>query len=155
MHIYDFHLKANGGEDIRFADYRGKKILIVNTASQCGLTPQYEQLQALYHNFNEQLVIIACPSNDFGHQEPGTDSEIAHFCQSNYQVSFPISSKLKVLGTDRHPLYTFLYELSGDDVSWNFQKFLFDEQGNYLTFFAPPVEPLSDEVLGAIGVELT
>lgn len=150
--IYEFQISdLLGKSNINFANFRGKKILLVNTASECGYTPQYAQLQELYENFHSQLVIIGCPSNDFGQQEPGTAPEIQHFCRQNYGVNFPLTGKINVkVGDNQHPLYQWLYQQSGKAVSWNFCKYLVNEQGKLSHFFASGIDPISETMLAAI-----
>ena len=153
--IYDFEVDGLLGEKIDLADHKGKKILIVNTASECGFTPQYENLQKLYDKYKERLVIIGFPANNFGLQEPGSDEEIASFCQKNYGITFPMAAKISVKGDDMHPLYKWLTtkELNGysdSKVKWNFQKYLIDESGNLVGVFSSRTDPLSDELTTAI-----
>jgi glutathione peroxidase len=153
--VYDYKLKTIKGEELDLSAYKGKKILLVNTASACGLTPQYKQLEELNENFKDKLQIIGLPCNDFAGQEPGTEEEIAEFCEVNFGVSFPLTSKVKIKGEEPDAIYQFLTkkELNGfsdSEVAWNFQKYLVDETGHLTAVFAPPVEPLSDEILKAI-----
>ena len=149
--IYDFKVTSLDGGTIDFAKYKGKKILIVNTASKCGYTPQYEGLEKLYEQHKDNLVIIGFPANNFLYQEPGNDEDIKSFCQKNYGVSFPMASKIDVKGKKMHPLYVWLTQkkynnYSDNSVKWNFQKYLIDEKGNLIDVFAPGVEPLSTEI---------
>lgn len=149
--IYDFKIESIDGGEIDFSKYKGKKILIVNTASKCGKTPQYEGLEALYKKYKESLVIVGLPANDFMSQEPGTDSEIKEFCQMNYGVTFPMTTKISVKGKNMHPLYVWLTQkkynnFSDNSVKWNFQKYLIDEKGNLIEVFEPGVEPMSAEL---------
>ncbi len=149
--IYDFTLEGIDGKPIAFKQFKGKKILLVNTASACGYTPQYAQLEELHTFFGDRLAVVGCPSNDFGNQEPGTNEEIAAFCQTTFGVSFPISKKIKVTGADRHPLYQWLSSQDYDkEVSWNFQKFLFNEEGKLMDVVSPSTEPLSADMLSLI-----
>lgn len=153
---YDYPLKDIKGNDLGLSKFKGKKILLVNTASVCGLTPQYKQLQELYENYKEKLEVIGLPCNDFGGQEPGSEKEIEQFCETNFKVSFPMTSKVQILGSNPHPLYEFLMkkELNGyrdSEVKWNFQKYLIDENGNLIKVFSPILEPLSEEILNMIG----
>lgn len=155
--IHNFTIKGLKGEEIKFSDYAGKKILLVNVASECGLTPQYAQLEEMYREFSDKFVIVGCPANNFGKQEPGTDAEIQEFCSLNYGVSFPLSTKISVKGKDQHKLYQFVTQktqngVQDSEVSWNFQKYVFDEQGFLTTIFDPQTEPASDEVLATLGV---
>ncbi|MDB5283854.1 MAG: glutathione peroxidase [Bacteroidota bacterium] len=152
--VYDYKLKNIKGNDLDLAAYKGKKILLVNTASACGLTPQYKQLEELYENMKDKLEIIGLPCNDFAGQEPGTEKEIAEFCEINFKVTFPLTAKVKIKG-DTDPIYQFLTqkELNGytdSEVVWNFQKYLVNETGNLVAVFGPQVDPLSEEVLSAI-----
>jgi glutathione peroxidase len=153
--VYDIKIEALEGGSINLSQYKGKKILIVNTASRCGYTPQYEGLQKLYDTYKDNLVIIGFPANNFLFQEPGTSTEIKTFCQKNYGVTFPMASKISVKGKDTHPLYVWLTQkkynkFSDNSVKWNFQKYLLDEKGDLIQVFAPSVEPMSDEILKAI-----
>ncbi len=154
--VYDYPLKDIKGNNLNLADFKGKKILLVNTASACGLTPQYKQLQELYEYHKDKVEVVGLPCNDFAAQEPGTPEEITQFCQINYGVTFPLTEKVSILGANPHPLYNFLMhkELNGhsdSEVKWNFQKYLIDENGNLVAVIHPQVEPLSEEVLGLIG----
>ena len=153
--VYGYKLKGIKGNEIDLSTFKGKKILLVNTASACGLTPQYKQLEELSENFKDKLQVIGLPCNDFAGQEPGTETEIAQFCEVNYGVSFPLTAKVKIKGDTPDAIYQFLTkkELNGyadSEVAWNFQKYLIDENGQLSAVFAPPVEPLSDEILNAI-----
>ena len=153
--VYDFTLQDIKGNPFELAQFKGKKILLVNTASACGLTPQYQQLEDLHQNYKDKLAIIGLPCNDFGAQEPGTETEILQFCESKYQVTFPLTQKVKVLGSNQHPLYSFLTHKaqnghSDSEVKWNFQKYLIDENGQLIQVFSPMVEPLSEELLNAL-----
>lgn len=149
--IYDFKVEKLDGGQINFADFKGKKILIVNTASKCGYTPQYEGLEKLYKQYQDKLIIVGFPANNFLFQEPGNNEEIKSFCEKNYGVSFPLASKISVKGKNMHPLYVWLTQkrynhYSDNKVKWNFQKYLLDEQGNLIGVFAPGVDPLSTEI---------
>lgn len=166
--IYDFKVPGLDGSDIDFSQYKGKKILIVNTASMCGNTPQYKDLETLYEKYKDKLVIVGCPANNFGAQEPGTNEEIKQFCTKEYSVTFPMTEKMSVRGDDIHPLYKWLVDQSkelakavptdnsrdlvwrkflSDPVIWNFTKFLLDEKGNLIAVFHNKVSPMSPEVL--------
>lgn len=151
--IYQFTVEDLYGENFDFSDLKGKKIIIVNTASKCGLTPQYKSLQSLYEkNKDNNLVIIGFPSNNFLWQEPGTNEEIAEFCRQNYGVTFPMMSKVSVLGPNQHPIYSFLTSkvLNGNIdsvVTWNFQKFLIDENGYVIKSISPRKQIDDIEVL--------
>ncbi len=157
--IHRFKIKNLNGSIIDFSDYSGKKILLVNVASECGLTPQYLQLQEIYNEFKDQLVIIGCPANNFGGQEPGTDQEIEKFCSLKYNVSFPLTTKISVKGDDIAELYKFVTKkdlngLEDSEVSWNFQKYLFNEQGELTHIFSPQTEPADEQILSAAGISL-
>jgi glutathione peroxidase len=151
--IYQFSAVPNIQEGLfDFSKLKGKKILIVNTASKCGLTYQYEDLEALYKKYQDSLEIIGFPSNDFMGQEPGTHKEIATFCKENYGVTFPIMAKVTVKGKEKHPIYQFLTEkskngLMDSKVKWNFQKYLIGEEGNLEKVISPKVEPFSEEII--------
>lgn len=159
--IYDFKVDGLSGGTIDFSKFKGKKILVVNTASQCGYTPQYEGLEKLYETYKDKLVIVGFPANNFGAQEPGSNEEIGAFCKKNYGVTFPMAAKISVKGADIHPLYQYLVaeaqklnaggsaERSAflkDPVKWNFTKFLLDENGKLVDVFPSKVTPMSDEI---------
>jgi len=153
--IYDFKVEALTGGTIDFAKFKGKKILIVNTASKCGNTPQYEQLEAISKKYQGKLVIVGFPANNFGKQEPGTNGEIAEFCKKNYGVSFPMAAKISVKGDDMAPIYEWLTEekyngFKNSEVTWNFQKYLLDEHGKLIAVFDPRTKPDAPEVIAAI-----
>ena len=167
--IYDFTAESNAGEQVNFKDYKGKVLLVVNTASKCGFTPQYDGLEALYKKYKDQgFVVIGFPCDQFGHQEPGTAEEIEEFCRLNYGVTFPLMDKIEVNGDNAHPIYKWLYSekpfagfgegetaqrmgqmlarmdpdyLSNPDIKWNFTKFLVDRKGNVVDRFEPMVTP--------------
>jgi glutathione peroxidase len=146
MSIYDFSAKLNNGADHSLAAYKGKVLLIVNTASQCGFTPQYQGLQELYAKYHDRgLEVLGFPCDQFGHQEPGNDDEIKSFCDVNYGVNFPLFSKIEVNGDHAHPLYKFLKSEKGgllsDAIKWNFTKFLVNKQGSVVERFAPTTTP--------------
>lgn len=150
--IYDFKVAGLDGGEIDFSKFKGKKVLIVNTASKCGLTPQYEGLQKLYDKYKDRLVVIGFPANNFKDQEPGSKEEIAEFCKKNYGVTFPMADKVSVKGDDISPIYKFLTEEAArkgleNPVQWNFGKFLVDEKGNLIATFAPKTLPMSDDIL--------
>ena len=150
--IYDFKVAGLDGTDIDFSKYKGQKILIVNTASECGNTPQYKDLEALYEKYKGNLVIVGFPANNFGGQEPGTSTEIKEFCTKNYGVTFPMAEKVSVKGDDVAPIYKYLSEQAAakgfaDPVKWNFGKFLIDEKGNLVATFSPKTQPMSEEIL--------
>lgn len=153
--IYDFKVAALDGSTIDFASFKGKKILIVNTASECGFTPQYEGLEKLYEQYKDKLVIVGFPANNFGSQEPGTNDEIKTFCKKNYGVTFPMAAKISVKGDDVAPIYQWLCHKSENgvldaEVGWNFNKFLLDENGKLLAHFESKVEPMSEEITGKL-----
>jgi len=132
---------------------------VVNTASACGLTPQYKQLQELYETTKDKLEIVGVPCNDFANQEPGSAEEIERFCEVNFGVTFPLLEKVKILGDTPHPLYQFLTQkalngLEDSEVKWNFQKYLINEEGKLTHIFSPVIEPFSDEILKAVGHEI-
>lgn len=148
---YDFKLRTIDGEEISLAKFKGKKLLLVNVASQCGYTPQYKNLEALSKQYGDKLVVIGFPANNFGAQEPGSNSEIKAFCTKNYGVSFPMMEKISVKGSDMHPLYKWLSTkdangVSGDAPNWNFCKYLVDEKGNLVKFFPSKTDPLSADI---------
>lgn len=153
--IYDFEFKTLQGEDVILSNYKGRKMLIVNTASECGYTPQYKELQQLYDKHGDKLVVLGFPANNFGGQEPGSNQEIATFCEKNYGVTFPVFEKISVAGKDMHPLYQYLStkEMNGvtdEKPNWNFCKYLIDEEGKVQAFFNSKVTPMSNEMLTAI-----
>ena len=166
--IYDFKVPGLDGNDIDFSAYKGKKIMIVNTASKCGNTPQYADLEKLYEKYKDKLVIVGFPANNFGEQEPGSNTEIQEFCKKNYGVSFPMAEKVSVKGDDMAPIYKWLVDQSRElaksiqgttskdlvwkrylqnPVDWNFTKFLLDEKGNLIAVFHNKVNPMSEEIL--------
>lgn len=153
--IYGFKVEGLEGGTIDFAAYKGKKILIVNTASACGFTPQYKELQALYEKYKEKLVIVGFPANNFGGQESGSNTEIKSFCEKNYGVSFPMAAKISVKGDDMAPIYKWLTSKVANgvldaEIRWNFNKFLIDENGKMLAYFPSKVTPLSEEILSKL-----
>jgi len=146
MSIYSFKIKDSQGIEKGLSDYQGKVLLIVNTASKCGSTPQYAELQTLYNNLHSQgFEILAFPCDQFGHQEPGSDEEIQEFCRLNYGVTFPVFSKIEVNGSGAHPLYQYLTGNKpgpkGPEIQWNFTKFLIDRSGNIVERFETPIKP--------------
>jgi len=151
--IFQFKVKTLTDEDFDFSSLKGKKIMIVNTASKCGLTPQYKDLQALYDTYkDDNFVIVGFPANNFMSQEPGTNSEIAEFCQQNYGVTFPMMTKISVKGDDMHPIYRFLTKQAksqdfGTEVTWNFQKYLIDETGVLFKAIPPKTLPTDDSII--------
>jgi len=151
--LYDFKVKDIEGKEFDFSTLRGKKVLIVNVASKCGLTPQYQFLQQLYDEYkNRNFIIIGFPSNNFKEQEPGTNEQIKQFCTLNYGVTFPLMDKVDVIGKNKAPIYKWLTEkgVNGKldaEVQWNFQKFMIDEKGQIVDFVAPKESPLSDKII--------
>jgi glutathione peroxidase len=146
MSLYDLSATLNSGEATRLADYKGKVLLIVNTASECGFTPQYQGLQELYARYKDRgFEVLGFPCDQFGHQEPGSDKEIQTFCETNYGISFPLFAKIEVNGPNTHPVYKFLKDEKGglltDNIKWNFTKFLVDKQGNVVDRYAPQTIP--------------
>ena len=144
--LYDLTVTSNRGDEIDLAQFRGRPVLIVNTASKCGFTPQYEGLQQLHEEFKDRgLVVIGFPCDQFAHQEPGDDGQIQEFCQLNYGVSFPLSTKVDVNGKDTHPVFAFLKEraggLLGSSIKWNFTKFLVAADGTTVKRFTPKTAP--------------
>ena len=150
--IYDFKVPAlDGAGTINFKKFKGKKIMIVNTASKCGNTPQYAELEKLYEQYKDKLVIVGFPANNFGGQEPGTREEIQEFCKKNYGVTFPMAEKVSVKGDDIHPLFKYLVDEAAkkgitDPIKWNFTKFLLDEKGNLITVIHNKTKVTSEEV---------
>jgi glutathione peroxidase len=147
MSLYDLSAKLNNGEDKKLSDYKGKVLLIVNTASECGFTPQYQGLQEIYERYKGRgFQVLGFPCDQFGHQEPGSDRDIQSFCETNYGVSFPIFSKIEVNGENAHPVFQFLKSkkggLLGDGIKWNFTKFLVDNEGNVVDRYAPQTIPV-------------
>ncbi len=151
--IYQFKVTDLSGKEFDFASLKGKKILVVNTASKCGLTPQYKNLQTIYDQYKDKnLVIVGFPANNFASQEPGTSTEIAEFCQQNYGVTFPMMDKISVKGNDMAPIYQFLTEkskngLEDSEVQWNFQKYLIDENGHLAKVVKPQTLPTDREIV--------
>jgi glutathione peroxidase len=157
--IYTFTLNSIDGKPAPLADYKGKVVLIVNVASQCGFTPQYSALEAIYEKYKDQgFVIVGFPANNFGAQEPGTNEEIKTFCSRKYSVTFPLYAKISVKGEDQAPLYSYLTKETGPgitgDIKWNFTKFLVDRNGKVVQRFESAVTPDSKEVTGAIEKQL-
>jgi glutathione peroxidase len=153
--IYSFKVKSVDGGTIDFSKFKGKNILIVNTASECGYTPQYADLETLSKRYKGKLVVIGFPANNFGEQEPGTNADIKTFCTSKYKITFPIAEKVSVKGTNIHPLFKWLTSKSengvmSSDIKWNFTKFLIDKNGNLVQKFDSKVNPLSAEITGLI-----
>ena len=153
--IHTFKVESLDGGTINFADFKGKKILVVNTASECGYTPQYKELEELYQKFKDKLVVVGFPANNFGQQEPGTNTEIKAFCTKNYGVTFTMAAKVSVKGDDAAPIYKWLCNKSQNgvldaEIKWNFNKFLIDENGNMLAYFPSKVTPMSEEITGKL-----
>lgn len=154
--FHDFSVKTIEGEEISLSKYKGKKVLVVNTASKCGYTPQYASLEKLYTQYKDQgLVVLGFPANNFMRQEPGTNEEIAEFCSKNYGVTFPMMEKISVKGKEMHPLYHWLTEAKQNgkedaDVDWNFQKFMIDENGNWVDVVGPGESPECDKIINWI-----
>ena len=154
--IYQFKVEDLSGDSFDFSTLKGKKILVVNTASECGLTPQYEQLQAIYEKYKDKnFVIVGFPANNFGAQEPGSNQQIATFCQKNYGVTFPMMAKISVKGSDMHPVYQFLTQkakngLEDSEVQWNFQKYLINEKGELAKVISPRTLPTDAEIVNWI-----
>ncbi len=150
--IHSFKVKSIDGGEIDFSKFKGKKILVVNTASKCGYTPQYEALEKVYEQYKNKLVIIGFPCNQFGGQEPGSSTEIVEFCKKNYGVSFPLADKIDVKGDNIAPVYKWLCNKTENGVldatiTWNFNKFLLDENGKMIAYFPSKVTPDSEEIL--------
>lgn len=148
--IYDLRVNSLDGEEIDFSRYRGKKLLIVNTASKCGKTPQYAGLEKLHEQYGDKVTVLGFPANNFLWQEPGTNAEIAEFCARNYGVEFQMFEKVSVKGGDQHPLYQWLQSKTGHKPDWNFAKYLVSEDGATVTFFKSGVQPLDQELLDKI-----
>jgi glutathione peroxidase len=150
--IYDFNVETIDGLDFNLGSLKGKKVMVVNTASKCGLTPQYKELESLYQKYGgEKFVIIGFPANNFMSQEPGSNSEIKEFCSKNYGVSFPMMAKISVKGADMAPVYKWLTHkeengVMDSDVQWNFQKYLIDEKGNLIDVVPPKESPMSERI---------
>ena len=150
--IHGFTVKSIDGKDIKMSSFKGKKILIVNTASKCGYTPQYESLEKVYEQYKDKLVIIGFPCNQFGGQEPGSNQEIVDFCKKNYGVTFPLADKVDVKGENTAAIYQWLTQKSKNGlvdatISWNFNKFLLDENGKMIAYYPSNIKPDSDAIL--------
>ncbi|OON68433.1 glutathione peroxidase [Hymenobacter sp. CRA2] len=153
--VYDFTVNDINGQPVKLSQYAGKKLLIVNTASECGYTPQYKELEELYRKHGDRVTVLGFPANNFGGQEPGTNQQIATFCEKNYGVTFPLFSKVSVQGADTAPLYQFLGSkaqngTTDDKPTWNFCKYLINEQGQVVAFYPSKVKPMSEELVAAI-----
>lgn len=149
--FYDLNLKSIDDKNINFSSFKGKFVLIVNVASKCGFTPQYKALEELYNEYKDNLVVIGVPCNQFGGQEPNSQSEIKEFCSANFGVSFLLSEKIKVKGSDKHPLYKWLTEkdkngTSNSNVNWNFQKYLISDSGELINYFYSTTSPKSSKI---------
>ncbi len=149
--LYDIQINTLQGKPINFGDFKGKYILFVNVASKCGFTPQYKDLEKLYQEYKDHLIVIGVPCNQFGHQEPGSSDEIQEFCQVNYGVSFLITEKVNVKGSNQHPLYVWLTNKENNGkksstVRWNFQKYLVDSEGNLIDFYYSITKPTSSKI---------
>ncbi|MBT2557074.1 glutathione peroxidase [Hymenobacter sp. ISL-91] len=154
--VYDFTLNDINGQPVPLSRYRGKKLLLVNTASECGYTPQYQELEQLSRQHADQVTVLGFPANNFGGQEPGSDAQIASFCEKNFGVTFPLFSKVSVAGPDAAPLFQYLGSKAQNGVTdekpnWNFCKYLIDETGHVVAFFPSKVNPMGEELLSAIG----
>lgn len=147
---HDFTLNTIDGEVFPLTKLAGKKALLVNVASKCGYTPQYEDLQNLHAQFGEKITVIGIPANNFGSQEPGSNLEIASFCEKNYGVTFQMMEKIDVIGKNAHPLYQWLEKASGASPKWNFSKYLIDENGGVIGFFPSGVNPLEEAIVGKL-----
>lgn len=149
--IYDFKLKSLDGKEVDFSQYKGKKLLIVNTASKCGKTPQYAGLEKLHEQYGNNVTVLGFPANNFLWQEPGSNEEIAAFCERNYGVKFQMFEKVSVKGKDQSPLYQWLQAKTGHKPDWNFAKYLVSEDGTQVTFFNSSVQPLDKKILDKIA----
>ncbi len=148
MNLSNFKFNAIDGKPFDVAKLSGKKVLVVNTASACGLTPQFEQLEEIHQNFKDKgLVILGFPSNDFAAQDPGSNDEIASFCLKNYGVTFPMMEKIVVKGEGQHPLFQWLTSNTGEEVKWNFHKYLIDENGEFVKDLSPQTLPNDEQIL--------
>lgn len=149
--LYSFQMNSLNGSPFDFSVFRGKKVLLVNTASACGYTPQYAQMEELSKLYPDRLQVVGIPSNDFGAQEPGTADEIMSFCQKNYGIGFPLLEKTITKGPEAHPLFVWLSDeeqngVNGVKPQWNFGKYLINERGELMAYFAPPVSPLDEQI---------
>lgn len=149
--IYDFTMSSLDGTPVNFSRYRGRNLLIVNTASKCGYTPQYADLQALQETHSDDVTVLGFPANNFLWQEPGSNADIAEFCEKNYGVTFQMFEKISVGGSDRHPLYEWLAAKSGKKPTWNFCKYLVNRKGEVIGFYGPKVSPLDEAILKQIA----
>jgi glutathione peroxidase len=149
--IYEFTATSLDGNEIDFSKYKGKYILIVNTASKCGFTPQYKDLQKLHIQYQHKLAVLGFPANNFLWQEPGSNEQIEQFCSENYGVSFQMFEKISVKGKDKHPIYQWLEAKTGKNPSWNFCKYLIDKNGDVVSFFSSNISPLDKEIIDKIN----
>lgn len=154
--IHNISIEGINGEEIRLDQFLGKKLLIVNVASACGFTPQYEQLEELYREYQDDLVILGCPCNDFGQQEQEDEQEILSFCKTMFDVTFPLTKKINIRTEPVHPLYKWLSQkdkngVSDEQVTWNFQKFAIGPQGDWQTVFSPEMMPLDEQIIDWIN----
>ncbi len=149
--VFDFKMKSLDGTEIDFSKYKGKKLLIVNTASKCGKTPQYAELEKLHEKYGNQVTVLGFPANNFLWQEPGTSAEIAEFCERNYGVKFQMFEKVSVKGRYQHPLYQWLHGKTGERPDWNFAKYLVERDGTTVRFFKSSAQPLGKEILEAVN----
>ncbi|MEP6794965.1 MAG: glutathione peroxidase [Saprospiraceae bacterium] len=150
--IHNICIEGINGKELRLDQFRGKKLMIVNVASECDFTPQYEQLEELYRHYKDSLAIIGCPCNDFGDQEPGQEKEILSFCQTMFQVTFPLSKKINIRSKPVHPVYQWLTdktlnEVTDSEVTWNFQKYTINPNGELEHVFSPETSPLDDQII--------
>ena len=146
MSFHEFKMNAINGDSIQFEQFKGKHVLVVNVASRCGYTPQYEDLQMLHEQFGNKIAVLGFPANDFGGQEPGTNEEIADFCEANYGVSFQMFEKIAVTGSKRHELFAWLAKETGQTPTWNFCKYLISPTGEVLGFYPSSVNPLEEVI---------
>lgn len=151
--FYDFKMNGIDGTEIDFSTFKGKKVLLVNVASKCGYTPQYKDLQALHTQFGDKVTLLGFPANNFGGQEPGANTQIAAFCKKNFGVDFQMFEKISVKGSDQHPLYQWLSDEAGKAPSWNFCKYLVNENGEVEKFYASSANPMGNEILEDIGAK--
>ena len=142
MGFYEFKMNGIGGEPIDFESFKGKKVLLVNVASECGFTPQYEDLQNVKEKYSDKITVLGFPANNFGGQEPGSDAEIKEFCSSKFGANFDMFSKVSVTGDDRAPLFTWLVEKAGEEPSWNFCKYVVSEDGKTVQFYNSRMNPM-------------
>src|SRR5579871_3549156 len=149
--IYDFKMKTLNGKEIDFSQYKGKKLLIVNTASKCGKTPQYAGLEKLHEQYGDRISVLGFPANNFLWQEPGSSAEIAEFCERNYGVKFQMFEKISVKGREQHPLYQWLQAKTGSRPDWNFAKYVVSADGETIKFFKSSVQPLDEQIIDEVN----